>query len=53
MSKTKGNNLPSLQKMIVLYLSENEPQTMHETAQTISKCYKPTWTAFKSLEKKN
>jgi hypothetical protein len=52
MPKTKGNNLPSLQKMIVLHLSENDPQTMHKTAQTISKHYKPTWTAFKSLETK-
>lgn len=48
----KGDNLPSLQKMIVLHLSENMPQTMNETAEILSKCYKPTWTAFKSLEKK-
>jgi hypothetical protein len=49
----KGNNLPSLQKLIVLHLAETEPQTMNETAKAISKHYKPTWTAFKSLEKKN
>jgi hypothetical protein len=48
----KGDNLPSLQKLIVLHLAGNEPQTMNETAKTISKHYKPTWVAFKSLEKK-
>ena len=51
--KTKNNNLPSLQKTIVLHLAETEPKTMNETAKAISKQYRPTWTAFKSLAKKN
>ena len=51
--KTKSNNLPSLQKRIVLHLAETEPKTMNETAKAISKQYRPTWTAFKSLAKKN
>ena len=52
MPKIKGDNLPSLQKLIVLHLARNKPQTMNETAKTISKHYKPTWIAFKSLERK-
>ena len=51
--KTKSNNLPSLQKRMVLDLAETEPKTMNETAKAISKQYRPTWTAFKSLAKKN
>jgi len=49
----KSSNLPSLQKLIVLHLAETEPKTMNETAKAISKQYRPSWTAFKSLAKKN
>jgi hypothetical protein len=51
--KAKSSNLPSLQKMIVLHLAESEPKTMNETAKAISKQYRPSWTAFRSLTKKN
>lgn len=51
-SKTKSDNLPSLQKLIVLHLAKNEPQTINETVRALSKSYKPTWTAFNSLENK-
>jgi hypothetical protein len=50
--KMKGDNLPPLQKLIVLHLAESEPQTINQTAKSISKSYKPTWIAFNSLEKK-
>ena len=50
--KVKGDNLPSLQRRIVLHLAENEPQTINETVTAISKSYKPTWVAFNSLENK-
>ncbi|WGM88828.1 MAG: hypothetical protein NUK63_07870 [Candidatus Bathyarchaeum tardum] len=51
-SKTKGDNLPSLQLAIVLHLAKSEPQTINETVTSIEKSYKPAWIAFKSLEKK-
>jgi len=50
--KIKRDNLPSLQKLIVLHLAKSEPQTINETAEKIEKSYRPTWSAFKSLEKK-
>ena len=50
--KTKGDNLPSLQKAVVLHLAKNEPQTINETVTAIGKSYKPAWIAFNSLEKK-
>jgi hypothetical protein len=50
--KVKGDNLPSLQKMIVLHLAENTPQTVNQTVTAISKSYKPTWLAFNSLKRK-
>lgn len=49
----KSDNLHPLQKIIVLHLAENEPQTINQTVVAISKSYKPTWIAFNSLEKKN
>jgi hypothetical protein len=52
MSKTEANSLHRLQKMILLFLAENEPQTANETALKLDKDYKPTSTAFKSLQKK-
>jgi hypothetical protein len=55
--KPKGNNLPSLQKRILLYLAKHEPQTINETVKGIRSSqyrssYKSSWTAFNSLEKK-
>ena len=53
MSKLKTKNtLPSLQKLIVLHLAKSKPQTINQTAKKIKKSYRPTWSAFKSLEKK-
>jgi hypothetical protein len=52
-AKTKSDNLPPLQKQIVLNLAENQPQTINETVKAISKTYKASWIAFNSLEKKN
>lgn len=49
----KSDYLPPLQKIIVLYLAENAPQTINQTVVAISKSYKPAWIAFNSLEKKN
>lgn len=51
-AKIKSDNLHSLQRLIILHLAENDPQTINQTVQTISKSYKPTWTAFNSLQKK-
>lgn len=50
--KFKSDNLHPLQKLIVLHLAENEPQTINQTVRALSKSYKPTWIAFHSLEKK-
>jgi hypothetical protein len=55
--KTKRDNLPPLQKRIILYLAKHEPQTINETVKGIRSCqykssYKSSWTAFNSLEKK-
>lgn len=51
-TNSKSDNLPSLQKAIVLHLAKTEPQTINQTATAISKGYRPTWTAFNSLENK-
>ena len=50
--KTKSDDSQSVEKLIVLNLAENEPQTKNKTAKAISKYYKSTWDAFKSLEQK-
>ena len=50
--KIKGNNLPPLQKRIILCLAEHGPQTINETTRNISSHYKPTWVAFDSLGRK-
>jgi hypothetical protein len=56
MSKPKESkhmsNLPPLQKLIILHMAKTKPQTMNRIAKEISKEYKSTWTAFKSLERK-
>ena len=51
-AKVKSDNLHSLQKLIIFHLAENNPQTINQTVQAISKSYKPTWIAFNTLEKK-
>lgn len=59
--KTKGYNLPPLQKRIVLCLAKMGPQTINEIKKNIPqlelphthRChYKPTWLAVKSLNQK-
>jgi hypothetical protein len=50
--KRKRDNLPPLQKRIVLNLAENSPQTINGTARSIKSHYKPSWIAFKSIEEK-
>jgi hypothetical protein len=50
--KSKGNNLPPLQKRIVLHLAENGAQTINETVKGLKGHYKSSWIAFNSLEEK-
>jgi len=50
--KEKSNHLPSLQKLIVLHLAKNGPQTINQTAKGTGHDYHPSHTAFKALEKK-
>jgi hypothetical protein len=60
MSKPKGksNNLPPLQKRIILYLAKHEPQTINKINSKIrpptrnKSLYKSTWTAMKALKGK-
>ena len=51
-AKAKSDNLPPLQKLIVLYFAKNKPKTINETVKALGKSYKPTWIAFNSLEEK-
>lgn len=44
--------LPRLQKRIILYLAQSEPQNINETMKGISGEYKTSWNAFKALEEK-
>jgi len=48
----RSDKLPPLQRLIILHLAKSEPQTINETVTAIEKSYKPTWSAFNSLEKK-
>jgi hypothetical protein len=50
--KHKGDNLPPLQKRIVLNLAQNNSRTINETVRNVGSHYKPSWIAFKSLEEK-
>lgn len=50
--KKEGNSLHPLQRQIVLNLSKNGPQTINKTVKNINHSYKPSWTAFNSLEEK-
>ncbi|TRZ52157.1 MAG: hypothetical protein D4S01_03400 [Dehalococcoidia bacterium] len=52
MLKIKGDKLPPLQRLIILHLAKSEPQTINETVKALSKSYKPTWSAFNSLQGK-
>ena len=51
----KGDNLPPLQKRILVHLVEAGPKTINEAAMVLSesKNYKPSHEAFKSLRKQN
>ena len=44
--------LPPLQRDIILYLAKEGSQTKNKIALGVSRSYKPTWTAFKSLKGK-
>ena len=50
--KKEGNSLHPLQKQIVLHLSKSGPDTINNTVKNIKHSYKPSWTAFNSLEQK-
>ena len=52
MRKEKSDNLHPLQKLVVLHLSKSGPQTINKTASDIKHHYKPSYIAFKTLEKK-
>jgi hypothetical protein len=54
MSKKKSEShiLPPLQRKIILHLAKEGAQTKNEIASGVSTSYKPTWTAFNSLQKK-
>lgn len=47
-----GNNFPPLQKRIILYLAQNQPQTIHATKQGLSGHYKSVYVAFGVLQNK-
>ncbi len=48
----RSDDSQSVEKLILLNLAESAPQTKRKTAKAISKYYKSTWDAFKSLEEK-
>jgi hypothetical protein len=50
--KKQSSILPPLQRTIVLHLAKTGPQTINETVKKIKHSYKPSWTAFNSLEEK-
>lgn len=50
--KGESHILPPLQRDIILHLAEEGSQTINEIASGVSRSYKPTWTAFKSLKEK-
>jgi hypothetical protein len=52
MPERKEHSFPPLQKRIILYLAQSEPQTINQTRKGISGHYKSSWTAFKSLKRK-
>jgi len=50
--KGKGNNLPPLQKRIILHLARNGAQTINETVKSLKGHYKSSWIAFDVLKQK-
>jgi len=50
--ESKGNNLPQLQKRIILYLAKSGAQTINETVKGLKGHYKSSWIAFNVLRKK-
>jgi hypothetical protein len=50
--ESKGNNLPPLQKRIILHLARNGPQTINETVKGLKGYYKSSWIAFNVLRRK-
>ena len=50
--KSKKADSESVERLIILNLAENEPQTKRKTSKEISKYYKSTWDAFTRLEEK-
>lgn len=51
-SKVKENNLPPLQRKILIHLAEHGPKTRNEVSDRIGSAYKSILFAFKSLQKK-
>jgi ribosomal protein L28 len=52
-SLTKSAFLPPVQKKVFLYLANNKPKNINETAKAIKGHYKSVWNAFNELEKKS
>jgi len=50
--QAKRNSFPPLQKRIILYLAQSEPQTINETKKGIRGHYKSSWIAFNALGQK-
>jgi len=50
---SKGDILPPLQKQIILFLAQNNPQTVNEASKALNKSYKSLWTALNSLKEKH
>ena len=50
--KGKGNNLPPLQKRIILHLARNGAQTINETVKSLKGHYKSSLIAFDVLKQK-
>jgi hypothetical protein len=48
----KSDILPPLQKLLVLFLAKNDPQTVNEVVKSLKGSYKSYWTAFNSLKEK-
>lgn len=50
--RAKRNNLPPLQKRIILHLARNGAQTINESVKGFKGHYKSSWIAFNALEQK-
>jgi hypothetical protein len=49
----KGDILPPLQKRLVLFLANNDPQTVNQVVKALKGSYKSFWTAHNSLKDKH